>query len=133
MLNENNISRNLGLSPWDIVLVDFGKAGSSTHIQKGIRPAVVIGQPEIVSCKNTPVIQVIPLTSQSRYIPIHTAIENHEKYGLKLTSYVAPEQITTIDRHKILKKFGHVGKEDKLYQEIKTSVLRQLGFLKEER
>lgn len=118
---------DLSLSPGDIVLVDFGPAIGRSHIQKGRRPAVVLGQPKILADSNTPILQVVPLTTKKKFLPVHTKIYDFERFGLSATSFAIAEQMQTIDRESVIKKLGHIDDKE-LLNKIKSCVLQQLGY-----
>ena len=69
-------------------------------VQSGTRPCIVLGN--IKALNNSPVCQVIPLTSKpKRYIPPHVMISVP---GLQTVSVALCEQILTITKDNIVRK-----------------------------
>lgn len=86
----------------DIVLVDLNKSAgighSGTEIHK-TRPCVVISPDEMNRYLRTVV--VAPMTTRARTYPTRVRIRHH-----KQTGWIVVDQITTIDRKKIIRKVG---------------------------
>ena len=79
----------INISQWDIVHVDLGALDGSS-LQKGLRPCVVVSNN--MSCRCSPVIQVVPLTTRpKRHLPTHTTITT-----AKISSTFLGEQILSI-------------------------------------
>lgn len=88
----------------DVLLVDFGEAFGSE--QGGIRPAIVI-QNDIGNIY-APTIIVCAITSRiKKEEPTHAALLHHDS-GLVKDSIVLCEQIKTIDKRRVIKKYGHI-------------------------
>jgi mRNA interferase MazF len=90
----------------DVLLVDFGKGVGSE--QRGKRPAIVLEQYN----KNQNMLFVCPLTraTANRVMSIHVEIPGGNKQfgGLAFESVALPEQVRTIDKHRVLKIIGHI-------------------------
>lgn len=104
------------------VMISKKKSG---HILRKVRPVLVISN-EYNNCfANTA--NVIPITSStsSARMPTHIPIEG---FGLDHASYVACEQITTINISK-LKEHDYIGRVDdqNLLQRIVNGVIEQIG------
>lgn len=74
--------------------------------QQGIRPALVVsanpfnkGAAELVV--------VVPLTSKAKGIPLHVRIEKPEG-GVTTTSYAKPEDVRSISKDRLVKRWGAV-------------------------
>ena len=82
----------------DIVIASLPCGEGS--VQSGKRPCIVLGN--MNALRNSPVCQVIPLTSQpKRYIPPHVLISAP---GLQRVSVALCEQILTITKDNIVRK-----------------------------
>ena len=89
----------------EVYLVDFGIGYGSE--QGGVRPAVIVQNN--IGNKYSPTITVLPITSKihkSKGLPTHINIE--DVAGLEKKSSIMAEQITTIDKAKLLSFIGRV-------------------------
>lgn len=78
------------------------------HEYRGGRPALVI-QEEAIS-NNSPVITVIPLTSQLKQLkPWDVFVQKDDLNGLSLDSVIKVQHIHAYDRSRFLFKIGRVG------------------------
>lgn len=92
----------------DVVFVDFGKGIGSE--QGGIRPAIVVQNNKGNSV--SPCTLVALITSQhKRNLPTHITVYPDNDNGLTKISTIMCEQITTIDKSRILYKLGHIENE----------------------
>ena len=108
----------------DIYFVDFGKNINSSK-QSGFRPAVVVSN----NCANrhSPVITVVPLTSRiykKRFIPTHVLIPKGN--GLRHNSLALAEQVETIDKRCLMKKWGSVT-DKRIMARITRALQIQIG------
>lgn len=122
--------------PWkyqrgDLYFVRFDSGvGSEQH---GDRPAVIIQND--VGNTYAPTLIVVPLTSNTGKKPTqptHCLLENE---GLSEPSMVLGEQITTIDKHRVIKYLGHLSTEEmeRVDQTIKSSLaLNPLGSIQKQ-
>ena len=88
----------------DIVLVDLNLSGSleQTGAEIGkIRPCVVISPDEMNRYLRTVV--VAPMTTRARTYPTRVRVRHNKQDG-----WIVVDQITTIDRRKIIRKLGHL-------------------------
>lgn len=112
----------------DLYFVRFDHStGSEQH---GDRPAVIVQNNVGNAC--APTLIVVPLTSNTGKKPTqptHCLLENE---GLSEPSMVLGEQITTIDKSRIVKYLGHLSAEEmeQVDQTIKTSLaLNPMGSI----
>lgn len=111
----------------DIIYIDLGNKGR-TSVQSGLRPCIVIG-----IYPTSPVATVAPLTSkmEKAKIPVHVEICPDDVMGyLEKKSIILVEQLTTIDRRKIISKIGHVPEESEVMKLVDKAVTRQLDIKK---
>jgi len=73
---------------------------------KKIRPCLIISPDEMN--RNVQTVIVAPLTTNFRNIPSRIKIEANNSNGLSETSYVALDQIKTIDKNRCKKKIGTI-------------------------
>ena len=77
---------------------------------KKTRPCLIISPDEMN--RNVQTVIVAPLTTRCRYIPSRIKIEADSSNGLTFTSYVALDQIKTIDKIRCGNKLGNISSED---------------------
>jgi len=85
------------LSQYEIVLVNLDPTMGS-EIQK-TRPCVVISPDELNN--NLRTVTIAPMTTKSRKYPTRIKIQHNGKTG-----WIVIDQIRTIDKQRIIKKFG---------------------------
>lgn len=103
----------------DIVYVDLGDHYCSC-VQSGVRPCLVIGA--YYTCD---AVNVLPLTKRldKTYSPMHVLLQKSDVKGyLKHDSLILAEQITTIDRRKIIHKLGHVSGETDIMKRVEIAL-----------
>ena len=95
----------VGCTRLELWLVDLPKPSDDTHVQYGVRPAIVISND--AANENSPVVSVIPLTSNRKkgQLPTHVFISNP---GLSCSSIALCEQIHSLDKGRMLKKLGQI-------------------------
>lgn len=95
----------VGCTRLELWLVDLPKPDDNTHVQYGVRPAIVISND--AANENSPVVSVIPLTSNRKkgQLPTHVFISNP---GLSCSSIAICEQIQSLDKGRMLKKLGQI-------------------------
>ncbi len=89
----------------EIWLVDLNPPGKGREIHKA-RPALVVSADEFNNCPAELVI-ILPITSTKTGIPSHIKIEPPEG-GVKKTSFIKCDQIKTISKARLIKKWGIV-------------------------
>ena len=95
----------VGCTRLELWLVDLPKPSDDTHVQYGVRPAIVISND--AANENSPAVTVIPLTSNRKkgQLPTHVFISHP---GLSCSSIALCEQIHTLDKRRMLKKLGQI-------------------------
>ena len=98
-------SAGVGCTRLELWLVDLPKPSDDTHVQYGVRPAIVISND--AANENSPAVTVIPLTSNRKkgQLPTHVFISNP---GLSRSSIALCEQIHTLDKSRMIKKLGQI-------------------------
>ena len=85
----------------DIVLADLPKGRG--HVQSGIRPVLVLSNS--TANKNSPIITIVPLTSQLKRLDLNTHVMIQGD-GLRKPSIALIEQLMVIDKTCVIKKLG---------------------------
>ena len=103
----------------DVFWVDMDKVFPDLpHYQKGIRPCLVISNNK--NNRYCDLVTVIPLTTQSDYLPIHMYI-----FVNCVKNYCLPEQITCIHKSLLREKYGHIC--DGYMKKVKDALLIQFS------
>jgi len=106
----------------EIWWVNFESA-VGTEIRK-IRPAVVISND--ISNKKSTKVNVIPITSKIKALPLTIIVEADNKNNLPQKSLIVVQGITTFDKKRFKSKIG-VLSEEKL-KEVEFKLKRHLGL-----
>jgi mRNA interferase MazF len=77
------------------------------HEQAGIRPCVVVSDPEIVDDQRFPVVGVVPVTRSPAEGALYPALGPGGS-GLKQVSYALTDQVRSIDKRRVRRVFGRV-------------------------
>lgn len=107
----------------DVVYVDLGQHVHSS-VQSGMRPCLIIS-----SYPSSTVANVCPFTAKldKKHIPVHVKVNPTDVRGyLEKTSLLLVEQITTIDKRKIISKVGHISEESEVMAQVDAAITRQL-------
>jgi mRNA interferase MazF len=112
---------------WSIWLANLDPVIGSE--QGKTRPVIVISDNQINQLLS--VVNVLPITSrkQKRKIYPNEALIEQTKYGLPKESIVLCYQIRTLDKARLLSKYGEI-KDDKKQSEILEALCFQLGIEK---
>lgn len=93
------------LNKGDIIYIELENYGNGS-VQSGFRPCVVVG-----THPTCPVAIVAPMTSKRKnaYVPVHVELTQEDVSGyLRKDSTILIEQLTTINRRKIISKVGRI-------------------------
>ena len=103
--NKPKTAAGVGCTRLELWLVDLPKPSNDTHVQYGVRPAIVISND--AANENSPAVTVIPLTSNRKkgQLPTHVFVSNP---GLTCSSIALCEQIHTLDKSRMIKKLGQI-------------------------
>ena len=103
--NKPMTAAGVGCTRLELWLVDLPKPSDDTHVQYGVRPAIVISND--AANENSPAVTVIPLTSNRKkgQLPTHVFISNP---GLSRSSIALCEQIHTLGKSRMIKKLGQI-------------------------
>ncbi len=97
---------------------------SKGSIQRGLRPVIVISND--MANRFSPVITVIPLTSNNHKNSIPTHVEVGKESGLLKESIALVEQITCIEKRELIKKVGHCSAG--VTNEVNIAIMIQSGL-----
>lgn len=105
----------------DIWWVDLGldEKSISGHLQAGKRPCLIISNDKNNEC--SPTVNVIPLSSKIKPLPVHTTIYLHNR----LSSFLC-EQIRTIPKSAVKEYYGYV--DSMVMGRVEKCLKLQLGL-----
>ena len=108
----------------DIVYIDLGQHPKSS-VQSGIRPCLVVSNAKNNRYAKT--INVLPFSSKAKKMPVHVLVEPNDVKGhfVKMSECMA-EQITTIDKSKIIVKVGHIHEASDVMKRVNEAIRLQL-------
>ena len=81
------------------------------HEQHGYRPCVVVSDPSVNADQRFPLLAVIPLTGTAGEGALYPMIAPGEN-GLRKTSYALIDQLRCVDKRRIRRVFGQVGRDE---------------------
>lgn len=77
------------------------------HEQKGIRPCVVVSDPEVTADRKFPMLCVVPITGTPGKGALYPRLEPGE-CGLIKLSYALIDQLRSVDKRRVTRIFGRV-------------------------
>lgn len=82
------------------------------HEQAGKRPVVVVSSPEVSAHQRYELFTVVPLTGTVLDSPLYPRIGPTNANGLKKASYALVDQVRSIDKMRVVREYGHLGRAD---------------------
>ena len=108
----------------DIIYVELGQHVKSS-VQSGLRPCIVVSNNK--ANRESKTLCAVPCTSRlgKQNIPTHVLITRSDVFGyLERDSVALAEQITTVDKSKVISKVGHLN--EKCMELVDKAVYRQI-------
>jgi len=109
----------------EIWLVDWSPGRGSGQLGK--RPAVVVQTDAANRNPRYPNTIVVTLSTKGRAVTTHVKIEPTSENGLKETSFAKCEQISTISKERLQRKWGRIGPEDLDRVKLALSAVLEIG------
>jgi len=81
------------------------------HEQQGVRPCVVITDPEVIQDQHFPMVCVVPITKTPGEGALYPALSPGSN-GLRTRSYALVDQVRSVDKRRITKFFGQISKDE---------------------
>jgi mRNA interferase MazF len=106
-----------------IVVVELDP--TSGHEQKGVRPCVVVSDPEVIAEQRFPVICIVPITGTLGVGLLYPALAPGRS-GLAKKSCAMIDQLRSIDKRRIRRVFGEIDLEELAAIDVGLTVF--LGF-----
>jgi len=92
-------------------LVLVGLDPAVGHEQRGLRPCVVVSDPEVVADQRFPLVGVVPVTGTAGAGALYPRLEPGPS-GLRKPSFALVDQIRSVDKRRIRRAFGRVRPEE---------------------
>ena len=81
------------------------------HEQRGIRPCVIITDPEVIQDQRFPMVCVVPVTKTQGEGALYPSLCSGGS-GLRMRSFALVDQVRSIDKRRITKIFGQISDEE---------------------
>lgn len=81
------------------------------HEQRGVRPCLAVSDPAVNADQRFPLIAVVPITGTPGEGALYPELAPG-KSGLTKTSYALIDQLRSIDKRRIRRIFGRIGKHE---------------------
>jgi mRNA interferase MazF len=81
------------------------------HEQQGVRPCVVITDPEVLQDQRFPILCVVPITRTPGEGALYPALSPGQS-GLRVQSYALVDQVRSIDKRRVTRVFGRISQEE---------------------
>jgi mRNA interferase MazF len=81
------------------------------HEQQGVRPCVLISDPEVIQDQRFPMVCVVPITKTPGEGVLYPALGPGAS-GLRTRSYTLVDQIRSVDKRRITRAFGRISDEE---------------------
>jgi mRNA interferase MazF len=81
------------------------------HEQQGIRPCVVVTDPEVLQDQRFPMLCVVPITRTPGEGALYPALSPGQS-GLRVQSYALVDQVRSVDKRRVTRVFGQIKQEE---------------------
>ena len=99
----------MNLTRGTIVLVSLDPTRG--HEQRGVRPCVVITDPEVIKDQKFPMMCVVPVTKTEGEGALYPSLQPGGS-GLLTQSFALVDQVRSVDKRRIVKVFGEIRDEE---------------------
>ena len=79
--------------------------------QQGIRPCVVVTDPEVLEDQRFPILCVVPITKTPGEGALYPAL-SPGKSGLRVQSYALVDQVRSIDKRRVNRVYGRIAQDE---------------------
>jgi mRNA interferase MazF len=77
------------------------------HEQRGVRPCVVVSDPEVIADQRFPVLCVVPISGTAGEGALYPALKPGPS-GLTKPSFALVDQLRSVDKRRVIRVFGTV-------------------------
>jgi mRNA interferase MazF len=81
------------------------------HEQQGIRPCVVVTDPEVLQDQRFPMLCVVPITRTPGEGALYPALSPGQS-GLLVQSYALVDQVRSVDKRRVTRVFGRINQDE---------------------
>lgn len=81
------------------------------HEQQGIRPCVVVTDPEVLEDQRFPMLCVVPITKTPGEGALYPTL-SPGKSGLRARSYALVDQVRSIDKRRVTRVYGRINQDE---------------------
>ncbi len=92
-----------------VLLLDLDPAFG--HEQRGVRPCIVVSDPDVASDLRFPVVAIVPVTGTPGTGALYPALEPGPS-GLAKTSYALIDHLRSVDKRRVRRLFGGIRVEE---------------------
>lgn len=92
-----------------VVVVELDPAVG--HEQRGVRPCVVVSDPDVISDQRFPLVCVVPVTGTPGEGLLYPPLDP-SKSGLAKKSFALIDQLRSIDKRRVRRVFGELAREE---------------------
>jgi mRNA interferase MazF len=76
--------------------------------QRGVRPCIIVSDPDVVADQRFPLVGIVPVTGTPGEGALYPSL-SPGKSGLNKRSYALVDQLRSVDKRRIRRVFGRVG------------------------
>lgn len=95
------------------------------HEQKGVRPAVVVSNPDVIANQRFPLLCIVPITGTPGDGLLYPRLQPGAS-GLAKESFALIDHLRSIDKHRIIRAYGKLAPEE--MSAIDVGILLFLGI-----
>ena len=92
-----------------VVLLDLDPAIG--HEQRGVRPCVIVSDPDVVSDQRFPLVCVVPVTGTHGEGALYPVLQPGPS-GLSKTSYALIDHLRSVDKRRVRRVFGPLARSE---------------------
>ena len=92
-----------------VVIVDLDP--TLGHEQRGIRPCVVVSDPDVIGDQRFPLVCVVPITGTAGEGLLYPSLEPGQS-GLARRSFALVDHLRSIDKRRVRRVFGELAREE---------------------
>jgi mRNA interferase MazF len=81
------------------------------HEQRGLRPCVIVSDPEILADQRFPLVGVVPVTTTAGEGALYPPLGSGAS-GLRRPSHALVDQVRSVDKRRIRRVFGQVARDE---------------------
>ena len=100
----------MSLDRGTVVLVDLDP--TLGHEQRGLRPCIVVSDPEVVSDQRFPLLAIVPITRTHGTGALYPQLAADGPSGLKKLSYALIDQLRSIDKRRVRRRYGSLAQAE---------------------